>query len=327
MLDSEFHSALHAITRDPDAWIHRRNGTAESGDDGLPPVIDWAEFWKRDRTVGDYLAEPLLPRGRAVALYARAKEGKSLLALDVAAALATGRPILGRAAAPTARVLYLDHEMAEDDLVDRLEDLSYGPDDDLSNLRYALLPSMAPLDTKPGGATLMRLVAKHEPHLIVIDTLGRALHGGENDADTYRAYYRFTGAPLKAAGLTVLRTDHEGQDPKKGQRGSTGKDEDVDLVWRLSVTSSKVNLRATRSRMSWVPREVTLDRQTEPRLAHLLAPTALPKGTDDAVTLLDQLGVPLDASTRAATRVLHDAGEGRRREVVVAAIRLRKERG
>src|SRR5205823_2611131 len=55
-------------------------------------------------------------------------------------------------------VLYFDYEMTEDDLYERLQDMGCGPEVDLSRLRYALLPTLPPLDTRDGGAALLAAV-------------------------------------------------------------------------------------------------------------------------------------------------------------------------
>ena len=52
--------------------------------------IDWPSFWANDGPKADWLAEPILPAGRQVAIFSGAKVGKSLLALDIAAGLASG---------------------------------------------------------------------------------------------------------------------------------------------------------------------------------------------------------------------------------------------
>ena len=44
-----------------------------------------------------WLIEPIIPAYSAIALYAAGKTGKSLLILDLVAAAASGRPILGGA--------------------------------------------------------------------------------------------------------------------------------------------------------------------------------------------------------------------------------------
>src|SRR5262249_30976444 len=48
-------------------------------------LVDWPAFWATERRGEDWLVEPLLPRGRSIATHSKAKQGKSLLSLDVAA--------------------------------------------------------------------------------------------------------------------------------------------------------------------------------------------------------------------------------------------------
>ena len=112
----------------------------------------------------------------AVALFAKGGTGKSLLALWIAAALATGRPVFHRQR-PPVHVLYLDYEMSEDDLKSRLESMGYDADHDLTHLHYALLPQMAPLDGEAGGKTVAALAALVAAELVVTNTFGRAVSG------------------------------------------------------------------------------------------------------------------------------------------------------
>ena len=65
---------------------------------------------------------------------------QELACVDIVAAAATGRSVLGQLARDPIRILYIDLEMTEADLRERLTDLGYGPDDDLSNLAYYQLP-------------------------------------------------------------------------------------------------------------------------------------------------------------------------------------------
>ncbi len=151
--------------------------------------------------------------------------------------------------------------MTEADVFDRLEDMGYGPESDLSRLRYALLPSLPPLDTITGADALMALLDAVQAewpahHLVVImDTIGRAVCGEENSADTFRAFYNFTGIELKRRGLTWMRLDHGGKDSDRGQRGSSSKGDDVDVVWKLKPTENGVSLQRDVARMSWVPEQ------------------------------------------------------------------------
>lgn len=293
---------------------------------GIEP-IDWDAFWSRQHSGEEWALESVLPAGRQAGVYAAAKVGKSLLALDMAAARATGRPVLGQSPSSPLTVAYLDLEMSEDDLWERLDDLGYGPEDDLSRLAYYSLPSLPPLDTALGGKVLSDLVAKCGATVVVLDTMARVVFGEENLADTYRRFYRYTGRLLKEAGVALLRLDHEGKTSTHGARGSSAKDDDLDVVWRLSAVEGRLlKLARMRSRVPWVPAEVLLRRDEDPVLCHRLARDAVPAGTAEAAQLLDELEVPLDATSATAMRALKDAGKGRRKMVVLAAQKHRRSR-
>jgi len=78
----------------------------------LYPPLDWHELWNAARSEPEWLCQPLLEAGRVVALFSPAKTGKSLLTLEIAAALAAGRPVLDNPAQHPMRVLYVDLETA-----------------------------------------------------------------------------------------------------------------------------------------------------------------------------------------------------------------------
>ncbi|MCC7364852.1 MAG: AAA family ATPase [Dehalococcoidia bacterium] len=286
--------------------------------------LNWDSFWQTDAQAEEWLVEPLLPRGRQVALFAPAKQGKSLLAFNIASALALGWPILDRPTGKPVRVSYFDLEMTEGDVQERLRDMGIGRHHDLSPLAYHLLPSLPPLTTPAGGAELMRLVKQHEAELVVVDTTSRVIDGPENEADTMRAFYLRTGLPLKAYGATLLRLDHAGKDPSKGQRGTSAKNDDVDLVWELMATQGGIRLRATHRRQAWIPDTVDLLRLTDP-LRHVRAAQTWPAGTVEMAALLDELHLPIDVGRVKAREALGAAGKTGRNEVVSAALRYRRE--
>jgi len=234
--------------------------TKQTPDELLSQLVNWTDFWNSDHKHEDWLAYPLIPRGRQVALFAVAKMGKSFLTLAVVAALASGRSILGQPAQHPTNVLYLDYEMTQADLYERLESLSYTPDTDLSHLHYALIPSLPPLNTYEGAAAVMKLVELTAAQLVVIDTTGRAVEGEENSADTYREFARTTGLALKAKGVALLRTDHAGKDQGKthGQRGSSAKNDDVDIVYRMSREDTNITLDRVFTRIGWAPATINI---------------------------------------------------------------------
>ena len=282
-------------------------------------LVDWQAFWAGAHIEQDWLIEPLLARGRAHALYAPAKAGKSLLALEIAAAAATGRPVLNQAAQAPMTVLYLDFEMTESDLHERLTDLGYSETDDLSRFHYHLLPSLAALDTTTGGALVVAEAQRVGAELVVIDTVARVIEGEESSSDTFIALARYTMTPLKRLGITVLRIDHAGKNLEKGQRNSSAKNDDVDIVWQLTIADQgAVTLKATHRRLSWVPEIVNLTRTADP-LTHKATPIVWPAGTAEAARKLDEAGAAYDISTRAAQELI-----GGKRTVIVAACRYRR---
>jgi hypothetical protein len=304
------------VPEDPRAYAH---------------VIDWPDFWSKDRAEQQWVIWPLVPAGRAVALYAPAKAGKSTILLAAVAAAVTGHSAFGGDPPdqpPT--VLYMDYEMTEDDLEERLEELGYGPDDDLTRLRYALLPSIDPLDTNAGAQAIVDLATHYQADLVVIDTFGRAVEGEEDKADTVRAFYRHTGLALKTRGISVLRTDHSGKDVDKGQRGSSAKQDDVDVVWKLARVEDGAKLTRTHSRISWVPAEVELTRQVNPDTGIVSFRSldgvgrGYKEGTKAAASILDDLELPATASRNEARAALAATGQRMANGVLADAIRFRK---
>jgi hypothetical protein len=287
------------------------------------PLLDWSTFWEVESNDAEWAYPDVLARGRGHAIYAAHKTGKSLLALFMAAALATGPESLV--------VVYLDYEMSEADLRERLVDMGYGSASDLSRLRYALLPSMPPLDTAEGALVLTGLLDRVQAdwpdhHLVVvIDTIGRAVSGEENSADTFRAFYQHTGMELKRRGCTWLRLDHAGKESSQGQRGSSAKGDDVDLVWKLTQTENGVQLQRELARMSWVPEQITFKINTSP-LDFVRLASDWPAGTDEVAYWLDKYDVALGATCSAAMAVLREHDVPKRKQLVLAALRYRRER-
>ena len=287
----------------------------------LPLFVDWPTFWAEDDEEQEWVWKNVLARGRGHAIYAVHKGGKSLLALYAAAEMATSSAGIS--------CVYLDYEMTANDVRERLRDMNYGPTSDLSHLHYALLPTLPPLDTPEGGEkldTLIGMVADAAPErhiVVVIDTISRAVWGEENSADTWRLFYIHTGLRLKQRGATWLRLDHGGKDAERGQRGSSGKGDDVDVVWKLSPTENGVLLRRELARMSWVPETVTLLRQDYP-LAYLPTAEDWPEGTGALANIMNRLELPLNVSERVAGKRLREIDEGRRHDFITAAIRYRR---
>ena len=297
----------------------------------LAHIIDWDTFWTQQHDDEQWIAWPLIPTGRTIALYAPAKAGKSTILLAVITAAVTGQPPLGNThvAQQPVDILYLDYEMSTADLHERLTSLGYGPGHNLTRLHYALLPSLPPLDTPEGGKHLLELATRLNVHAVVVDTIGRAVEGEENSADTIRAFYRHTAQQLKAAGISVLRTDHSGKDTDKGQRGSSAKNDDVDIVYKLTRNNTGVTLQRTHSRITWAPDNIpiTYTETDNGTVTVTITPRrTYPDGTQQLVNLMDELGIPDGTSARKIEQAIRDAGHQYRSTLIRAAVQMRNER-
>lgn len=311
MTATERFAAMEEAVDDPDELLH---------------LLDWRSFWE-ESPEPEWLAEPLIPKGRSVAFVAAGKSGKSLLLLDLAVSVATGRPILGQPNPhPPTGVLYLDYEMTQADVRERLEDMGYGPDDDLGRLHYALLPSIDPLDTETGGRYVRDTAVRLGADLVIVDTLARAVTGAEDASDTIRAFYNHTSLLLKQQEITLVRLDHVGHENKDRGRGTSAKRDDVDVVWAITRNDNGLKLKRTHARMPWGPSEVAVRIELGPLRHTTQTVPGWPEGTKPAAGRLDQLEAPLGITKRDATALLKKAdGKAARGEVVLAALKYRRQ--
>jgi hypothetical protein len=235
-------------------------------------LIDWQQLWD-DESEEEWIAYPLLPARRLIALYSAPKVGKSLLLLELAAGIASGRPILGNPPGPKRVVLYVDFENdPKADIRERLQNMGYAPAD-LDNLKVLSFPTMDALDSAKGSEQLMAAVEAFSAELVVVDTVSRAIAGDENENDTWLDFYRHTGLKLKQAQVALVRLDHAGKDEAKGQRGGSAKSGDVDAVWRMTRTSDDLyDLICEANRMPIDPesRILTIERVDGERLEHIV---------------------------------------------------------
>ena len=200
----------------------------------LSGLIVWNDLYSRPPFVEEWLAYPVVPKGRLISLYGPTKVGKSLFVLELAASVATGRDFLGQ---PTikSRVLYIDREnLPYRDVLERLKKMGFGADELEGNLLYLSYPSMDDFDTQSGAKTILNWVDIHNIDFVIVDTISRFISGKENENDTWREVYKLTGQELKKRGTTFLRIDHSGKDLSKGARGGSAKEQDADITWSLS---------------------------------------------------------------------------------------------
>jgi hypothetical protein len=298
-------------------------------------LLDWDRALQlAEETEADWVARPFLEAGTLSSVYADPKDGKSLLWQILARDVALTGGALGTPGAGPGPVLYLDYENPDSIIGERFLDMAAAPGELRKWLVYCNFPAIKPLDTPEGGAMLCELVNAvyrvHErlPVLTVIDTLSKTFAGAENSADTFSDLYRYSLMPLRRRKMTVAYLDHSGKDPALGQRGSSAKPSDVDVVWRLRSQKGAQDLierfflEPTHSRAAHVEAFSVAVRQEPLRLEMTEVPLS-PRAAE-LVQILNRMGVPSDAPRAQCRQMLSDHGISAKTADLAEAVRHRK---
>lgn len=206
------------------------------------PRINWRAAFAAGKPEPRWIVGRLFERGQQVALVGDGKAGKSLFELDHVAAMVRGAAFLSDEPHEPLRVVYVDRENEQGELVDRLLCLGVAPDE-LDGLAYYSFPAFSSqLNVERGAAELLALVDENAADVVVLDTASRFITGNENDSETWLELYVQLHAKLKARGVAGVRIDHFGKDDAGGARGSSAKGQDVDQVWEMRARDPRTTV-------------------------------------------------------------------------------------
>ena len=234
-------------------------------------IVDWESAFADD-SEEVWLVPGIICDERSHAIYADAGLGKSLFVLEICAALASGKSVLGLPPLDPITILYFDHENTiKGDVIPRLRSMGYSAAD-LGNLVYSSFPEMDPLDTAKGGRQLVEILDRVNPRLAVIDTVSRTISGDENSNSTWLEFYSHAGKALKSRGIGYIRIDHTGKNVENGMRGGSAKKGDLDIIWSLTAKSAgnRFGLTCEKSRVPLPSKRLELTRHIAPILRHEL---------------------------------------------------------
>lgn len=212
-------------------------------------------FWAREATPvlsSSYLVKGWLGAGQMSVVYGPSNVGKSFFSLDVAFCIAAGVPWQG-CRVKAGPVLYLATEggNAFHNRVVALRD-EYGIDD------AALAVRPSPVDLLRPEADLAELiqlcqsiekVCRQRVSMVVIDTLSRAMAGGDENGPTdMTAFIANVDALREAVGSHNMIVHHSGKDTAKGARGHSSLRAATDTEIELDVTEGIRTATATKQR-------------------------------------------------------------------------------
>ena len=289
---------------------------------------DWtvSELYQAELPTLNWVVPELLPAGLA-SLAGRPKMGKSLLALQLAAAVASGGVFLGHEV-EAGRVLYLALEDSPQRLQERMRRLQV-----TESAPIRLCTQWPELDRPQGVMELVRCVHKTKPLLVVIDTLSRALHAETAyQSDLVSTIMSGLHRLAHNRGCCVLTVDHhrksgQGRDVVNDLLGHASKAAALDTVWglysgreghgvSLSVTGREVT--PCELALEFDPNSGMWQLQPEPEgapmdgtmsdVARVLAELG---GVATTSEMASALGKPAGNVSHALARLLHD-GQVRR---------------
>ena len=224
---------------EPDAPSDGHSENATSKEQKADVLIEFADDVQLP-TKSRYLIKHLLGRGDMAAIYGPPGVGKSFIALHVAACIALGRPFAGRRTRAMP-VLYVGLE-GEAGMRRRMVGLhksmgAFGKM--LARMRIPTLLSQD--DAGNAGEQLLtdaiaslRETAAQDIGLVVIDTVWRAMAGGdENSAQDMGAFVARLKRIQDATGVAILLVHHSGKDVDRGMRGSSSLLGALDLVLKV----------------------------------------------------------------------------------------------
>jgi hypothetical protein len=233
-------------------------------------------------------------------------------------------------------VLYIDQEMTDGLLLDRLEDAGYhvrydDPERDQTlakHFHYANMPPLPMLNTPDGGEYMRRLAEHFEAQVVVIDTTTDSVEGDENDNTPFKLLWRYCVRPLKERGCTVILLSHAGKDSEAGIRGASAQQGNPETIWRLTGNrgSARRKLLNQKRRVKWVPLAVEIELVSDPHDFYVWKDQPDPKAAEVA-EWLDDVSAPLIIGRDEAGKLLRDCGYSVKTEHVAPAVRLRQQRG
>jgi len=190
-------------------------------------VVRAADVAARASNEPRWLVEGLWSAGAVGVIGGAPKSAKTWLALEMAVAVASGRPCLGRYAVPQpGPALVFAAEDSPADVRERLEDLARARGAEFTALDVRLIVEpVLRLDRADHRARLRATVARHAPRLLVLDPYVRLQCGvDENDATEVSAILGALRELSRAQSVAIALVHHTrkggAEDPGEGLRGS-----------------------------------------------------------------------------------------------------------
>lgn len=217
-------------------------------------VLRWISDLEID-TSSNYLVKGLLSVGAMSVVYGDSNTGKPFFAFDLGLHVARGMPWRGRRTRQGI-VIYIAGEGSQSVVLRAIAARERQPKTDDPEIPLAIFPATVNLlDRGADLAHLMEQIRAAEADkrrkvaLIVVDTLARALHGGdENSGADMGALIANADLIREQTGAHVMFVHHTGKDASKGARGHSSLRAACDTEIEVSGTTGARSAKVTKQR-------------------------------------------------------------------------------
>lgn len=173
----------------------------------------------------EYIFYPCLPTQGLAFIYAPTGLGKTLFALNLAYAIAGGGDFLKYTCPKQRKVLYVDGEMAYNQMWGRISNVVEHHGDIDDDLNFSLLTPdkiqmpMPQIDTAEGQQYYLDLIEKKKYDVVFWDNISTLTSFDENISREFKPTQNFL-LKLRSRGVTSIAVHHSGKN-SKGYRGTS----------------------------------------------------------------------------------------------------------
>ena len=203
------------------------------------------DLLETDFPAREYILTPWLRAKDLAMVYSPAGRGKTLFCLNVALSVAGGLPCFKWQCVQPRRVLYVDGEMAREEMRERSVNMLRGMADNTESLQTiadncTMIMSddqdrpMQSLGTTTGQSIIDRQVEKLRPDLLILDNISTLANTDveENSAESWAPVQSWL-VDLRRRGVAVLLVHHAGKGG--GQRGTSKRSDALNTVINLAT--------------------------------------------------------------------------------------------
>lgn len=266
------------------------------------PIYTIAQAIELPEEPVNWLVEQLFVKGQRNLIYGEWGSFKSLILADLSLHLAAGKPWMGFSISLPRKVVYIDEEMTQDEMIRRYKRIMVGAGIQLADVAGRLeLYSQESVRLNPLGVAQLTQqfeVRGFMPDVVILESMRRVIVGQENEASDVAAMWRACN-PLVTKGISLFISHHMTKPPIEGHRsvyhrasGSTDLIAGADSAWAIERPDRESNMvrvtgAKTRTTTAPGPLNIQVEFREDPTLGPIVISRVegLPRSTGEGLAM------------------------------------------